>query len=455
VPPTSTRPRAQRVAFGTSGHRGSSLDGAFNDDHIARHHAGDLEYRAAQGIDGPALRRRRHPRAQRPRPADGAGSARRQRRPALVDAARPLRADAGAVARDHSPQPGRHRVRKPTASSSRPRTTRRATAASSTTRRTVGRPTATSRAGSPGPRERALAAATARCLGRRSRLTAERYDYREHYVADLATASSTSMPMRASRLRIGADPLGGASVDYWALIAERTRPRPDVVNPTGRPAVAVHDPRLGRKIRMDCPRARAPWRACSAGADDFDLRHGQRRRRRPARHRHPRRRADEPQPLPRRRDRVPLHAPPRLARRCGGRQDPRLVVDDRPRRRRPRTARCGRCRSGSSGSCRASSTARSPSAARRARSELPAPRRHRLDDRQGRHSARLLAAEILAVTGSTPSSCYADLTAELRLTGLRACRCPGHPRAEGQRSAARRPSRSRRGSWRATRSRQR
>ena len=43
----------QRVTFGTSGHRGSSLAAAFNDDHIAATSQAICEYRAGQGIDGP------------------------------------------------------------------------------------------------------------------------------------------------------------------------------------------------------------------------------------------------------------------------------------------------------------------------------------------------------------------------------------------------------------------
>src|SRR5688572_31256561 len=43
----------QRVAFGTSGHRGSSFNTAFNDDHIAATSQAICEYRAGQGIDGP------------------------------------------------------------------------------------------------------------------------------------------------------------------------------------------------------------------------------------------------------------------------------------------------------------------------------------------------------------------------------------------------------------------
>src|SRR3954463_218407 len=44
---------AQQVAFGTSGHRGSSFDAAFNEPHILATTQAICEYRAAQGYDGP------------------------------------------------------------------------------------------------------------------------------------------------------------------------------------------------------------------------------------------------------------------------------------------------------------------------------------------------------------------------------------------------------------------
>ncbi|AJC70383.1 hypothetical protein X956_00870 [Trueperella pyogenes TP8] len=44
---------AQQVVFGTSGHRGSAFDGAFNEAHIVATTQAIVEYRAAQGIDGP------------------------------------------------------------------------------------------------------------------------------------------------------------------------------------------------------------------------------------------------------------------------------------------------------------------------------------------------------------------------------------------------------------------
>ena len=44
---------AQRVAFGTSGHRGSAFHSSFNDDHIAAITQAIVEYRRGQGIGGP------------------------------------------------------------------------------------------------------------------------------------------------------------------------------------------------------------------------------------------------------------------------------------------------------------------------------------------------------------------------------------------------------------------
>src|SRR6476646_10025442 len=45
--------QAQRVQFGTSGHRGTSSDISFNDDHILAITQAIVEYRRGQGIDGP------------------------------------------------------------------------------------------------------------------------------------------------------------------------------------------------------------------------------------------------------------------------------------------------------------------------------------------------------------------------------------------------------------------
>src|SRR4051794_24104850 len=47
--------KRQLVSFGTSGHRGTSLDATFTDAHIAAITTAIVEYRKAQGIDGPVL----------------------------------------------------------------------------------------------------------------------------------------------------------------------------------------------------------------------------------------------------------------------------------------------------------------------------------------------------------------------------------------------------------------
>ena len=68
----------QQVAFGTSGHRGSSLDAAFNEAHILATTQAIAEYRAAQGTTGPLFIGARHPRAVRAGLGVGAGGAGRQ-----------------------------------------------------------------------------------------------------------------------------------------------------------------------------------------------------------------------------------------------------------------------------------------------------------------------------------------------------------------------------------------
>ena len=171
---------------------------------------------------------------------------------------------------------------------------------------------------------------------RRARRTTGRYDFLGAYVDDLPRVVDLDA-IRAAGVRIGADPLGGASVAYWGEIADGYRLDLTVVNPQVDPTFRFMTLDWDGKIRMDCssPYAMA---ALIAPPGRLRRRHGQRHRRRPARHRHPGRRADEPQPLSGRRDRVPVRPPRRLAGRRGGRQDAGELVDDRPGRRRPRPA---------------------------------------------------------------------------------------------------------------------
>ena len=70
----------QRVIFGTSGHRGSSLKTSFNEAHIIAISQAIAEYRKKAGVTGPLYLGSRHPRAVRPGQEDRHRGARRQRR---------------------------------------------------------------------------------------------------------------------------------------------------------------------------------------------------------------------------------------------------------------------------------------------------------------------------------------------------------------------------------------
>ena len=190
-------------------------------------------------------------------------------------------------------------------------------------------------------------------------------------------------------MRIGADPLGGASVDYWAEIATRHGLDLTVVNPLVDATWRFMTLDWDGKIRMDCssPSAMASLVAAEGQVRDRDR---QRRRLRPARHRHAGRRADEPQPLPRRRDPVPLRRrPPGLAvrRRRSARPWSRSSMIDR-------VAAAARHADGRGAGrvqvVRAGADRRVVRLRRRGvrRCVVPAHGRHHVDHRQGRADPR-------------------------------------------------------------------
>ena len=140
-------------------------------------------------------------------------------------------------------------------------------------------------------------------------------------------STSTSCPrswtwtaIQAAGVRIGADPLGGASVAYWGEIADRYGLDLTVVNPVVDATFRFMTLDWDGKIRMDCssPYAMASLIgrrdefAIATGNDTDADRHGIVT---------PDGGPAQPQPLPRRRDRLPVPAPGRLARRRRGRQD--------------------------------------------------------------------------------------------------------------------------------------
>src|SRR5665647_1098628 len=102
--------------------------------------------------------------------------------------------------------------------------------------------------------------------------TTRRHDFMSAYVDDLATVLDLEL-IRAVGVRIGADPLGGASVDYWGAIGERYDLDLTVVNPTVDPRWAFMTLDWDGKIRMDCssPSAMASLVTAMAGDSPFDI----------------------------------------------------------------------------------------------------------------------------------------------------------------------------------------
>ncbi|MER5351045.1 phosphoglucomutase (alpha-D-glucose-1,6-bisphosphate-dependent) [Kitasatospora sp. NPDC002551] len=245
----------QRVAFGTSGHRGSSLDAAFNEDHIAATTQAICEYRAARGITGPLFL--------------GADT-HALSEPAKATAVEVLAANGVTVLLDsadgYTPTPAvshailTHNRRSPqsladgivvTPSHNPPRDggfkynpPSGGPAGSEATGWIQDRANALIREGLRGvkrvPYARALAAATT-----------GRHDYLTTYTEDLVSVLDLDA-VRAAGLRIGADPLGGASVAYWGRIAETHRLDLTVVNPVTDPTWRFMTLDWDGKIRMDC-----------------------------------------------------------------------------------------------------------------------------------------------------------------------------------------------------------
>jgi len=244
----------QRVAFGTSGHRGSSLTASFNESHILAVTQAICLYRKAQGIDGPlflggdthALTEPARASALEVLAANGVDvMLDRDDGPtptpviskAIVDHNRGGKAglaDGIVITPSHNPpDSGGFKYDPPSGGP----------ADTGVTRWIEDRANQFLAAGLAGvtriPYERARRAPTM-----------HRFGYVDDYVDGLAAVLDMA-PLRGSSLRIGVDPLGGASVGYWAPIAARYGLRLDVVNETVDPTFRFMTVDWDGKIRMD------------------------------------------------------------------------------------------------------------------------------------------------------------------------------------------------------------
>ena len=241
----------QRVAFGTSGHRGSSLRTTFNDDHIAATSQAICEYRAAQGIDGPLfVGRDTHALSE----------------PAWVTAIEVFAANDVHVLADSddafTPTPA---VSHAILTHNRGRVSGRADGVVITPSHNPpadggfkynpphGGPADSDATGWIAGRANELLEAKLDGVRRRSldRGALGRYDFMGAYVDDLPQVLDLDA-IRGAGVRIGADPLGGASVAYWGAIAERHRLDLTVVNDRVDPQFGFMTLDWDGKIRMDC-----------------------------------------------------------------------------------------------------------------------------------------------------------------------------------------------------------
>jgi phosphoglucomutase len=262
----------QRVVFGTSGHRGSSLDGAFNEAHIAAITQAICEYRTAKGYSGPlfvgkdthALSDPAWDTAVEVLAANGVdvrvdSAGRWTPTPAVSHAI--LLANRGGGTADgivvtpshNPPRDGGFKYNPPHGGP----------ADTDATSAIAARANELLEAGLSGVKRVSLEQAKA-SLGS--------YDFMSAYVDDLPSVVDLDA-IRSAGIRVGADPLGGASVDYWAAVAERHRLDLTVVNPTVDPTWRFMTLDTDGKIRMDCssPNAMA---SLIAQRDQFDIASG-------------------------------------------------------------------------------------------------------------------------------------------------------------------------------------
>ncbi|TCS05877.1 phosphoglucomutase (alpha-D-glucose-1,6-bisphosphate-dependent) [Caulobacter sp. BK020] len=245
----------QRVTFGTSGHRGSSLDGAFNQAHILAISQAIAEYRAAAGITGPLFLGR-----------DTHGLSEPAWRTALEvlvangvtvmvdsrDGFTPTPAVSHAILKHNRLAPGSADGVLITPSHNPPRDggfkynpPSGGPAGSDATTPIAARANQLLKDGLGEVR---------RIPFERARAEAGEYDFLAHYIDDLPSVLDLDAVRRA-RVRIGADPLGGAAVAYWGEIADRHGLDLTVVNDKVDPRWAFMPLDTDGKIRMDCSSA--------------------------------------------------------------------------------------------------------------------------------------------------------------------------------------------------------
>jgi phosphoglucomutase len=265
--------RNQRVAFGTSGHRGSAFDGAFNEHHILAITQAICLYRRQQGIDGPLFLGIDTHALSESAVASAVEVLAANRVDVMIDdrdryTPTPAishailthnrgrasgRADGIVVTPSHNPpEDGGFKYNPPS-----------------------GGPADTHVTGWIEDRANALLAdgltAVKRIPFERARraATTHRHDYMRAYIDDLASVVNLEI-LRDARVSLGVDPLGGAGVHYWPMIAERYKLPLTVVSDAVDPTFRFMTVDWDGKIRMDCSSPFAMQRLIAI-KDRFDV----------------------------------------------------------------------------------------------------------------------------------------------------------------------------------------
>jgi phosphoglucomutase len=246
---------AQRVSFGTSGHRGSSLRGAFNEAHVLAITQAICDYRSGQGITGPLYIGKDTHALSEPAFATALEVLAANGVEAMIDCAdgwTPTPAvshailvynrgrtsglgDGIVITPSHNPpEDGGFKYNPPHGGPADTEVTRwiedKANQHLLSDLKNVAR----------------IAYEKARQVA-----TTHTYDYVGSYVGDLGSVVDMQV-MRSAKLRIGVDPLGGASVAYWRPIVERYGVQVEVVNDTVDSTFRFMPLDWDGKIRMDC-----------------------------------------------------------------------------------------------------------------------------------------------------------------------------------------------------------
>jgi phosphoglucomutase len=267
---------AQKVAFGTSGHRGSSFRNSFNEDHILAISQAICEFRQAQGITGPLFIGMDTHALSEPALASAIEVFAGNEQEIMID-----------VGGGYTPTPV---ISHAILSYNRGRTTGLADGVVITPSHNppddggfkynppAGGPADTTTTKAMQIRANEILKNESREIKRMSlarALKAEpthRYDYITPYVSDLGNV--IDMPaIKASGLKIGVDPMGGASIGFWQPIAERYGLNLEVVNPRIDPTFSFMTVDKDGKIRMDCS---SPYAMASLVGlkDKFDIAFG-------------------------------------------------------------------------------------------------------------------------------------------------------------------------------------